>query len=135
MKINLAFGSLPKMPNELLGANWRKRVRHSDVWTAMIRLAVARSKPPSRATVARLVCTRHSSVEPDYDGLVGSFKAPIDALVKCGVLVNDHPGVIGQPVYKWEKAAPRKGKITIDIEILELEDNPNLPKGAVDAVR
>jgi len=41
--------------------------------------------PTRPLTEARIELVRHSSVEPDYDNLVGSFKAIIDGLRDAGV--------------------------------------------------
>lgn len=74
---------------------------------------------------ATLRLTRHSSIEPDYDGLVYSFKALIDALqppkggkkprIGASVIVDDKPSVIGVPDYKWEKAPRGQGHVTIEV--------------------
>lgn len=64
---------------------------------------------------ARLQLIRHSQTEPDFDGLVSSFKPIIDGLVISGVLENDRSANIGQPDYHWEYAPPKAGKITVRI--------------------
>lgn len=65
---------------------------------------------------AKLTLTRHSSRQPDFDGMVHSFKRIIDALVKCGILIDDNPDVIGSPTYKWAKAARGDGHIQVEVE-------------------
>lgn len=107
---------LPKMPNQLLGAHWRTRSNHKKLWTQMILRALPRPYPKAPLRVARLALTRRSSVQPDYDGLAGSFKPVIDSLVQLGVLANDTSANIGVPTYLWEKASPGQGSIRIRIE-------------------
>lgn len=73
---------------------------------------------------AKLTLTRHSCREPDFDGLVSSFKACIDALVETNVLENDKPSNIGGSVYLWVKGPQKFGFVTIKIE--EISDlGPN----------
>lgn len=66
---------------------------------------------------ARLTLTRYSTIEPDYDGLVSSFKPIIDGLVEAGFLAGDKRANIGVPDYRWEKAKRGQGRITVRIEL------------------
>lgn len=65
---------------------------------------------------ARLTLTRYSSVAPDFDGLVSSFKHIIDGLIDAGVIVGDSMKVIGAPTYLWEKTSPAKGRVKVIVE-------------------
>ncbi len=65
---------------------------------------------------AHLTLTRHSSIRPDSDGLVSSFKHVIDGLVDTKIIVDDDYKTIGMPTYLWEKAPAKKGYITIKVE-------------------
>ena len=58
---------------------------------------------------------RASATEPDYDGLVSGFKAPLDGIVKAGILVDDKASNL-IPIYQWKKEKPRRGYIQISIE-------------------
>lgn len=116
---DITIEHLPQLPNALLGAHWRIRSRHATLWRKRIREALLpiRSELPKRPLrKANLICIRRSSRCPDYDGLVGSFKAPIDALVKLRVLEDDAPEIIGKPKCLWDQASPRQGSITIRVE-------------------
>lgn len=84
---------------------------HEIVWAK-----VGGKKPPQPLPRARLTLTRFSSVEPDSDGLVSSFKHVIDGLVECGVLVNDRFSNIGMPDYRWSKVKPKQGAIHVVVE-------------------
>lgn len=90
----------------------RKRWRDLTLWS----IRAAGIKPPSvPLSRAQLTFTRHSAVKPDSDNLVTSFKAIRDALI--GILIlDDSPRVVGDPVYRWEQAAPGQGRITVEVE-------------------
>lgn len=52
--------------------------------------------PPEPLKKARITIVRHFWRTLDYDGLVGSMKPIVDALVSAGVLVDDSWNVTGQ---------------------------------------
>ncbi len=118
MKYTLEFEilGLPKMPNQLLGRHWRARSSHAQKWTKLVMFIVVRKVPKKPLEKAKLILTRYSSREPDYDGLTGSFKAVVDALKKTGIIADDTLTVIGKSEYRWEKVSPREGKIRIRVE-------------------
>lgn len=90
-------------------------------------LMVGTRRPKEPLPRARVVCTRHSTTEPDHENLALGFKAIIDALMpttkrktKKGVRVIHRAGVIEddgpknlEREYRWEKAPPRKGFLEI----------------------
>lgn len=114
----VTFGpKLPKMPNELLGSHWMTRSSHKKTVKRQVLAAIQGLPWPKQPLrMARVHLTRRSSVQPDHDGLVGSFKPVIDSLVELGVLANDSAAEIGQPTYVWEKASPGKGSVIVVIE-------------------
>lgn len=107
---------LPKSPNALLGATWQARAGHKKLWKSKVLKAIQGVKLKEPLKRAELTCIRFSSIQPDHDGLVGSFKAVIDAFRDLGVIEDDNPQVIGQPEYRWEKVSPGKGKISVTIK-------------------
>lgn len=107
---------LPKTTNAMVSMHWRAKGEYVRAWHHSVFVAVGRSKPRQPLRHAKLTLTRHSSVEPDFDGLVSSFKPLIDALIKCGVIVNDKVSNIGQSEYHWRKAPPKKGKIQVIVQ-------------------
>lgn len=111
---------LPKLPNQLLGAHWTVRSGHAKKWRVLVKLNVNSKRPKSPLPKAMVRLTRVSSVRPDHDGLVGSFKAVIDGLKHAGVIIDDTHEVIGQPEYNHEKGKPGAG--LIKIEVLELRE-------------
>jgi Holliday junction resolvase RusA-like endonuclease len=119
MTYRLVFeiAGLPKSPNRLLGAHWTARSSHAKKWKRAVQLAVALNGglPLAPLVKARVHCVRLSSGTMDRDGLCGSFKSVMDALVDCGVLVDDSPDHV-DVTYAQEKCAPKKGKISVTVE-------------------
>lgn len=72
-----------------------RRHRSNNSWDWLIACKVGRSKPRQPLPTARLTITRHAHRMLDYDGLVGSLKPVVDALVSCGVIQDDSWGVTG----------------------------------------
>ena len=113
---------LPGLPpcNTASNRHWRIRAHFNRKWRHdTIIAAKAAGLPPEPLWKAKVTCTRHSSREPDFENLAHSFKPCLDALtVRNGgapVLVDDSQQVIGQPEYRWEKAAPKEGRITLEV--------------------
>jgi Holliday junction resolvase RusA-like endonuclease len=117
-KIEFEIKGLPKMPNQVLRGHWRNAHNNKVLWHGRVMRKVGRNIPEHPIKRARICFTRLSSVEPDYDGLVGSFKPVLDALVKMGILENDKIANVGAPTYLHIKCAPRSGKIKVEIEEL-----------------
>ena len=104
---------LPKLPNELRWKHWAIVRKHDGEWHWAVYGAVARDrKPVAPLKRAELTLVRHSARQPDPDALAQSFKPCIDGLVKIGVLEDDSAEHVTLDC-RWEKAAPRRGKITI----------------------
>jgi Holliday junction resolvase RusA-like endonuclease len=114
--LEFELAGLPKMPNQLLGSHWRTRSSHASKWKIRVFAEVYGKRPEAPLSKAKVILTRLSSVEPDHDGLQGSFKPILDGLVKAGVLEDDKPSVIGRPETIWEKAKPKQGKIRVRVE-------------------
>lgn len=115
---DLSF-EIPKLPPtiNLIGrSHWAVEASNARKWKSYVALAVGRKLPSSPLERAKITLIRHSSNEPDYDGLVSSMKATIDGLVGCGVLKNDKMSNIGVPNYLWRKARRGEGKISVIVE-------------------
>ncbi len=117
MDIILEIPDTPKMPNELLRKHWSIITHEKNKWHRLVNLFLRHNKPPKPASMARITLTRYSTKEPDFDGLVGSFKYVIDALVKCGVIIDDKYSVIGESTYKWNKCKQKEQRIEVRIEL------------------
>lgn len=107
---------LPKIITNGSQGSWRAKWAHAKRWQHSVFFEVKQSGYVVCLAKAKVTLTRHSSREPDFDGLVASFKPVIDGLVIAGVLVNDKTDNIGQPEYRWEKTARAKGFITVKVE-------------------
>lgn len=121
MILEFEIQGLPKIFSNGSHGHWRGRYAEAKKWKANVANAVAfEQKRAARQfktlTQARLCLTRFSSVEPDFDGLVISFKNVVDGLVEAGVISGDKVSIIGQPTYLWAKCAPRQGKISVKVE-------------------
>lgn len=125
MSYTLTFeiAGLPKMPNALLGSHWRTRSTHKKRWLMHVSAAVKHNIPRRSLVLARVTCVRMSSKQPDHDGLVGSFKPILDALVNLNILLDDTPTVIGQPIYAWEKCPIKQGRIRVTIEEMPAKES------------
>ena len=113
--------ALPKLPNKLLGAHWRVRSSHAREWATRTWAATCKQRPREPWKTVRLILERHSSSQPDHDGLVGSFKSVCDALVKCGIIEDDTPAHILSAEYLWIKAPAKRGKIRV--QVFEINGN------------
>jgi hypothetical protein len=118
-RMSFILPGLPKTTNSGNRAHWAVKVKEANKWKQEVYWALICRKdrmPPRPLARARLTLTRCSSSEPDFDGLVSSFKHIIDGMVECKLLVNDKPSVVGQPQYRWAKAPRGKGFVTIQVE-------------------
>lgn len=118
--LSFTIHGLPKRPNQVLHKHWRSNNREAQNWIEAVWKTVGAKKPPKPLNKARLICIRYSSSEPDYDGLVGSFKHVIDGLKACGVIQDDKSSVIGIPTYHWERAPAKAGRIFVQVEEIQI---------------
>lgn len=122
-------GQLPELPQKR--RHWSHHKRDADRWRVMLgALLKDRMRPKAPLRRARIVLTRRSAGQPDYENLAASFKPVVDALcrsrrhgsrylVRADVLEDDSPDVVERD-YRWELARPRMGGVRI--EVLEVLD-------------
>lgn len=106
---------LPRTANGSHG-HWRSKAAETKRWKQATFASAWPSRPTTPLEQAKLTLTRHSSSQPDYDGLVHSFKAIIDGLRQAKVLADDKIMNIGRPEYLWVKCAPKLGHVTIKVQ-------------------
>lgn len=99
-----------------MGVHWAQKAKFAKHWYHEVNVALGPNIPPAPLKKAKLTLTRCSSICPDSDGLVSSFKHIIDGLVRGRVLVNDKFENIGMPEYLWEKAAKGSGHVKIKVQ-------------------
>lgn len=118
---HFSLPGLPKTTNSIGRMHFSFKMKEAKLWRNRTAAHVINSveKPLKTAT---LILTRHSSREPDFDGLVSSFKHIIDGLVEGGLLADDKSSNIGQPTYKWVKCGTKKGHI--EVQIFSTEKGP-----------
>lgn len=105
-------------------SRWRQYREARRLQELVVLLVPRRKRPSAPLSRARVTLTRHSSVEPDHEQLAMGFKAVLDALTARGrgprarVLEDDSPRHV-ERVYRWEKAPPGAGRLTVLVEALE----------------
>ncbi len=116
-KITFDINTLPKLVNARSKTSFWNYHREAKNWVNWVALALIGKLPDKPLNRANVTLTRYSSVEPDCDGLYSGMKAPLDALVKVGMVKDDRPSVINFQA-RWEKTSPNEGKIRFEIQEL-----------------
>lgn len=116
--LEFLIGGLPKNTNASRKTpHWGSLHAEAEKWIGLVAdKAEYHGRPPRPFTRATVTFYRYSASEPDFDGLVSSFKHVMDGLVRAGVIVNDKPSNIGQPAYIWVKGKARNGMIRVRVE-------------------
>lgn len=126
-KLFLQIDQMPKSLNSKLRAHWRSQRRESKGWDWTIAALISQSsegKPKSPLGKAKITIIRHNYRMLDYDGLVGSLKPIVDALVTAAVLEDDSWNVLG----RWnvdQRFRPKKEGPLIEVLVQELPDRRN----------
>jgi len=116
-KLYLNFDQLPSSLNRKLRSHRYKNHRENKGWDMLIHLKAKKPKQPLERASVTIV--RHSHRFLDYDGLVGSLKPVVDALVTAGVLLDDRWTVVG----KWnvdQRFRPKKDGPLLEVLVQEL---------------
>lgn len=107
---------LPKTTNSGGRAHWSVKAKEAKKWRYAVYLITIGKTPDEPLKKANITFTRFSSFEPDYDGLVSSFKHVMDGLVDAGIIESDKPSVVGQPVYIHQRTKPKGGYIEVQVQ-------------------
>jgi hypothetical protein len=113
--LEFTIADLPKIISNTRG-HWSVLYRESRKWRKLVAQALGANVPKLPLKVAQCEFLRASSVEPDYDNCVSSFKHCTDALVEWGVLENDRPSNMPGAKYTWQKAKPGAGFIRVKVQ-------------------
>ena len=101
-------------------SHWAVKLKETRFWHEQIGYRLIGRTPKFPLKKATLKLVRCSSIPPDADGLVSSFKAVIDGLTKAQVIANDDMATIGFPHYEWKKGKPKTGFIEVCVtEVLD----------------
>lgn len=95
-KLFLQLETLPKSLNRKLRSNRFALHRENKAYDQLIACQCSSKLPKHPLQKANISLVRHSHRTLDYDGLVGSMKPVVDALVTCGVLSDDSWNVTGR---------------------------------------
>lgn len=115
-ELTFEIQGLPRMANIPSGkSHWRHAHAEKNKWISLVAAQVMGKKPPQPLEFYRLTLVRHSSVEPDFDGLVRGFKDIVDGLLHAGVLADDKIKNSGKWDCSWTKCKPKQGKVHITV--------------------
>ncbi len=114
-KLEIVLLGLPSTANSHK-AHWAVAGAERKKWRQAACLVAKMRRPETPLERCRIVCTRYSFSEPDYDNLVISFKSLCDGLKDAGIIKDDKSSVVVQREYRWEKAPANKGKVMVYVE-------------------
>jgi Holliday junction resolvase RusA-like endonuclease len=119
--LSLSIPWLPESMNCSLRKNRYAQQRINKAWDAYIAAEVYDKAPFRPLKRAKLTIVRHSHRTLDYDGLVGSLKPVVDALVSARIFLDDSWKVLGA----WnvdQRFKPKSEGPLLEITIEELRD-------------
>lgn len=117
-QLSLTLHCLPKSLNKALRAGRYANNRQNHQFDFLIAGMVRGKLPAKPLEKARIRIVRHFWRNLDYDGLVGSLKPVVDALVSAGVLVDDNWGVTG-PWDVTQEFRPKKDGPLLEVVITD----------------
>lgn len=120
-ELNIKLHSLPDSLNKGLRGNRFKYFSKNKKWDFLILGLVRNKLPPKPLDKAKIRIVRHFWRTLDYDGLVGSMKPIVDALVSAGVLKDDSWNVLGQWDVSQEFRSKKEGPL-LEINVYSLCD-------------
>lgn len=123
-KIIITIPGLPPMANGSHGNPFAKN-RERQKWQRTAILLLKSHAPKKPYDRIKVIFTRFSSNEPDYDGLVHGFKPIVDAFKKTGFIKDDKMRHL-ESIYLYDKAPPKKGYIQLEIELPEHQSDMTL---------
>jgi hypothetical protein len=118
-RLSITLHSLPDSLNKGLRGHRMKYFSKNKKWDLLIFGMVRHQLPPKPLEKARISIVRHSWRQLDYDGLVGSMKPIVDALVTAGVLADDNWNVTGPWVVDQQFRPKKDGPLlVVEVEAL-----------------
>ena len=120
-KLDLTLHALPDSLNKGLRGHRMKYFSKNKRWDMLIFGMVRGKTPPEPLKKAHITITRHFWRTLDYDGLVGSMKPIVDALVSAGVLADDSWNVLGAWEVDQQFRTKKEGPL-LTIQVKELPD-------------
>jgi len=106
---------LPSLPNALNRKHWAVKTKEKNkIHTALLGITY-KTKPLKPLTQARIIFTRVSSRQPDFDNLAFSFKYVLDGLTHAKIIVDDNPNVLSDISYRWVKGPQKLAHCLIEV--------------------
>jgi hypothetical protein len=118
-RLTLEIPMLPDSLNISLRSGQFKRTRITKEWTNYLWAETNGKRPTKPLECAAIKLVRHSYRALDFDGVVGSLKPVVDALVGCKILQDDSWRCLGA----WtvdQRFRPKKEGPLLSIDILEV---------------
>ena len=124
--VRFELTALTPLLNVTQRQHWTRRRRQILAVAWHVKLALGEQRPDAPFPRARLRIERHSVGLPDYDGMVGGFKALIDCLLPfhstrrrygLGVIADDNPAVLMAdypPPFRVAHRAAQRVVVTIE---------------------
>ena len=102
--------------NRLLGEHWARKHRVRNLWHLLVTSARLDAKVYDRPQLAkaRVTIERYGARILDADNCRAGTKFLTDALVKQGLLLNDTPAVIGEPLIRQIISKQRRTVVRIE---------------------
>ena len=119
-RLHLELKQLPESLNRALRTHAHSRNAKGKAWDCLIAVETSRHRPPEPLRRARITLVRHSHRMLDFDGVVGSLKPVVDALIAAKILADDSWNVLG----RWEvdqRFRPKKDGPLLEIQVEEAE--------------
>lgn len=114
--VEFLISGLPPTYNSHNRKHFMVKTKEKNKWHHLVATAIGGNKPKKPLTKYKLTLTRFSSTEPDYDGLVSTWKPVIDALVLCNILEDDKISNSGPWDCRWEKGKRGGGCIKVAVK-------------------
>ena len=113
--MKLTIKSKVPLLNQMLRQHWSKRKKLKEQY----HLEILSQKPQKFKGKVNVHLTRYSSRVPDPDGVAGSAKIILDAVVDAGIIEDDNMNVIENFSVNWKKCKQKEQRT--EIEITEAE--------------
>jgi len=103
--------------NKLLRGHWSKNHKLRSKWSWLVRAGLSNANYFARPQLqkAKITIERYGSRVLDTDNCRGGTKYLTDSLVQHGILLNDTPAVIGEPVIFQMVGKERKTVVRIEV--------------------
>lgn len=109
MKLTIQ-GKVPLL-NEMLRQHWSKRKKLKEKY----HLEILSQNPQKFKGKVNVSLTRYSSRVPDPDGVAGSAKMILDAIVDAGIIEDDNMNIVKNFTVNWKKCKRKERRTEIEI--------------------